>query len=200
MGAYTPSRSTATTTIPLVDDGDDVNATNDGAGKRRLADLAVKAQTSIYGFGYETDIADDTAVDSPTSHTSASYTYGSQDIADENLFADVPGCLAGDVLSVHFWGPLIFLASPPTTPVHVRLFAKEDQGGANTYRKIPGAHRKLAAASVTADGYDLTIVGVWTIITPGICRVEFGVKSDGTNAIAFHQSFGMTVHVARKLT
>ncbi len=195
---YAPSRATATATIPLVEDGIAVNATNDGIGKRRLADLIAKAAPDLQFFAYD-------AADFPTLHATASYTYGSQDVADQDLFCDFADCEVGDRVHVEMLG--LFSWSGVATaggPAYVELFAKEDHGGANTYNAIGASLITLATGFAQ---FRLSMGGAWEVTVPGDLRIEYGVKVDagdvgapGFNGIGWLGPFGMRATLYRKIT
>ncbi len=201
---YTPNAATATPTIPIVEDGDEVDAINTGTMAQRLADMIALARPEIYSWAYDSDSeadADDLADDIPITNNTTSYVFGSASMS-ATLYVDVPGCVAGDIIVPTFTGPLTYSITKPTADVLFKLYAKEDQGGANTYRPIPGTRKLLHTVDMPTSGSaQIMSTGLWTIITPGICRVEFGIRlTTAVGNVGFHQSFGLTAQVFRKVT
>lgn len=203
MPTNTPGVATAwVLNVRVPADGEDVSEANDGPG---WVDLCNRTQwlrqthIQMYSFGYNSDIADDSVDDLPTAHASSSYTYGSQDIADEDLFVDILDCVIGDIIQVHFWGHLIEIATAPSDATYVKLFAVEDLGGADTYHPIPGTLRTIDSAEFAAHlGVQINLVGSWTVTVAGDVRIEYGVRrATSSNGVGFHKAFGMTAMVKR---
>ncbi len=208
---YTPA-AVAMTTITCPDDGDTRNAASVNTALEELADAILEVdergfeRVEVNSWAFDgttpsyTDLATDPTDIFPMLHESATYTYGSADSGDQRLYCEFAGCLAGDVIVVECGGMVHYTSTEPAEEVRFKLFAKEDHGGANTYRWIPGTFRKFFTDTTVRT--QLLVGGVHTVITPGPIRIEYGFKLTAadvtaTAEIGFVQSFGMRATLYR---
>ncbi len=90
-----------------------------------------------------------------------------------------------------------------------KLFAKEDHGGANTYRGIGGSLVVIDEEQWFEDAgtidYHLFSHGAHTVITPGALRIEYGLRhtsgeaASGYTGWGFHHQFVLSATLYRKL-
>lgn len=214
MSNYTPDWTTATPTIPVVDDGDDVDAAMTDPAPMRLADLIVKARPFLASFCYDSspaptysNVEDEGTFTIPFEVSASTYTFSSSAYPTTTLFCDFSDCVAGDIVLVNFSTYFSYSIAGCTQPFWLKLFAVEDVAGTPTRYQIPGTRCKLDPVKyqIGADPAigPVILQGFYTVTAPGDLRIEFGLKVDpadvGTGSAAIDKACSMICQLFRKI-